>query len=743
MSIGQKVNLWQFLTNKEIVKVEIPEIQRDYVQGREDKKIQFSLERLLNDMYNALFNGRPLDLNYVYGKLENGVFVPIDGQQRLTTLLVLHIYAFAKEKKMQELDVLKNKFIYKTRETTQRFLRALIDYLPQYFDGKNKEIKDYIADSAWFIFLWERDPSVESFLNVIKAIDTKFKDKKFAETLMSDECPITYMGLKIDKMGNENDLYIKMNSRGKSLTDFEVFKSEILDYIESHNNDEYFSRNFIDDFKSLVDTEWMSMIWDVYIVPNKKKYEDSANQDDPAKECDMHYLKLLHWIILNHILPKTNGVYDNHLDGMIYNNGFFNFYNYQQKMDGPKAIKNIYTTFQLLDWLGTNDKADFKTIFENIIAKVEANERKERVILNAVTKYSVVMADKYDIESFGNWFRIINKLVKNTEIDKEDKYCRACQAIEELGDDCFQNSIEYFARMDYEKPNLGFFDGRQIAEEILKARLIMKNNRWAAPIKKAESFWYFEGQIGFMFKLQGISIDCLLCDDETITQFEENWKLIYQLFSEALVKKNDNLFRRALLCFGNYSIEANSSNTFFFEGGNEYYNWRRMLREDKSLSVFKTFFEDLKKNKTVDISLTLKHYIESYSGSDEFLYNLVKVPELFDYMRENRYKYDNESRKNRVVIYKKARLSAEYAEVFTYALLFLLNKRGHKVDYRYGTGYLYMPSSWAYIKKIDDNDMKVEFFNECFYLNDKKLLNNDGSAVNKVKDALALLMTKI
>ena len=560
---------------------------------------------------------------------------------------------------------------------------------------------------------------------------------------MSDECPITYMGLKIDKMGNENDLYIKMNSRGKSLTDFEVFKSEILDYIESHNNDEYFSRNFIDDFKSLVDTEWMSMIWDVYIVPNKKKYEDSANQDDPAKECDMHYLKLLHWIILNHILPKTNGVYDNHLDGMIYNNGFFNFYNYQQKMDGPKAIKNIYTTFQLLDWLGTNDKADFKTIFENIIAKVEANERKERVILNAVTKYSVVMADKYDIESFGNWFRIINKLVKNTEIDKEDKYCRACQAIEELGDDCFQNSIEYFARMDYEKPNLGFFDGRQIAEEILKARLIMKNNRWAAPIKKAESFWYFEGQIGFMFKLQGISIDCLLCDDETITQFEENWKLIYQLFSEALVKKNDNLFRRALLCFGNYSIEANSSNTFFFEGGNEYYNWRRMLREDKSLSVFKTFFEDLKKNKTVDISLTLKHYIESYSGSDEFLYNLVKVPELFDYMRENRYKYDNESRKNRVVIYKKARLSAEYAEVFTYALLFLLNKRGHKVDYRYGTGYLYMPSSWAYIKKIDDNDMKVEFFNECFYLNDKKLLNNDGSAVNKVKDALALLMTKI
>ena len=48
---------------------------------------------------------------------------------------------------------------------------------------------------------------------------------------------------------------------------------------------------------------------------------------------------------------------------------------------------------------------------------------------------------------------------------KEDKYCRACQAIEVLSDDCFQNPIKYFAEMDYNKPNLAFFEGRQIAEE--------------------------------------------------------------------------------------------------------------------------------------------------------------------------------------------------------------------------------------------------------------------------------------
>ena len=740
MSIGQKLNFWQFLTSKEIVKVEIPEIQRDYAQGREDKKVQFSLERLLNDIYNALFDGKPLDLNYVYGKLESGVFVPIDGQQRLTTLLVLHIYVFAKEKKIQELGVLKNKFLYKTRETTKRFLSALIDNLPQYFEGKNGKIKDYIEDSAWFILLWKRDPSVKSFLKVVAAIDLKFRDKKFADILMSDKCPITYMGLEIDKMGNENDLYI--NSRGKSLTDFEVFKSELLDYIESHNNDEYFSKKFIDSFKSLVDTEWMSMLWDVYITQNSK-YKAHSNQDDPAKECDMHYLKLLHWIILNHILPKANDVNDKYLKGMVDNNGFYNFYDYQQKLDGPQAIKNIYTTLQLLDWLRTNDKSDFKTIFETIIPKAEANERKERVILNAITKYSAIMAGQNDVVSFGNWFSIIMKLVKNTEIDKEDKYCRACQAIEVLSDDCFQNPIKYFAEMDYNKPNLAFFEGRQIAEEILKARLIMKNNKWVDPIKKAESFLYFEGQIGFMFRLQGISIDNLLCDDKDIAQFEENWELMRQLFSEVILKKDDNLFRRALLCFGDYSIEANSSNTFFFEGGNEYYNWRRMLREDKSFSVFKTLFEDLKGKKVDGISLTLKKYIENYSGDDEFLYNLIKVPELFGYMRENRYKEDNESRKNRVVIYNKARLSAEYAEIFSYTLSILLSNLGNKVDYHYGTGYLYMPSSLAFIKAINDRDMKVEYYNGCFYMNEEKMLTADGSEVRKVTEALDMVVTQI
>ena len=34
--------------------------------------------------------------------------------------------------------------------------------------------------------------------------------------------------LPIDDMGSAEDLYIKMNSRGKPLTDFETFKAQLL-----------------------------------------------------------------------------------------------------------------------------------------------------------------------------------------------------------------------------------------------------------------------------------------------------------------------------------------------------------------------------------------------------------------------------------------------------------------------------------------------------------------------------------
>ena len=56
----------------------IPLLQRDYVQGGKESVISPFIDSLLDET-------NPSDLNYIYGYTEHGSFIPVDGQQRLTT----------------------------------------------------------------------------------------------------------------------------------------------------------------------------------------------------------------------------------------------------------------------------------------------------------------------------------------------------------------------------------------------------------------------------------------------------------------------------------------------------------------------------------------------------------------------------------------------------------------------------------------------------------------------------------
>ena len=71
----------------------IPKIQRLYVQGRLDKRGEKCLSGFASALVNSVITSSPMLLDFVYGIDANGrskgVFYPLDGQQRLTTLLLL------------------------------------------------------------------------------------------------------------------------------------------------------------------------------------------------------------------------------------------------------------------------------------------------------------------------------------------------------------------------------------------------------------------------------------------------------------------------------------------------------------------------------------------------------------------------------------------------------------------------------------------------------------------------------
>lgn len=92
------ITFWNFLKNNV---VEIPIIQRDYAQGRLGK--EHLRKVFLGNIKKALDTQTSLKLDFVYGATENGNLNPLDGQQRLTTLWLLHWYIALRSKKLNEL----------------------------------------------------------------------------------------------------------------------------------------------------------------------------------------------------------------------------------------------------------------------------------------------------------------------------------------------------------------------------------------------------------------------------------------------------------------------------------------------------------------------------------------------------------------------------------------------------------------------------------------------------------------
>ena len=119
------ISFWDFLNRYNI---ETPIIQRDYAQGRKGKETlrEMFLKNLKNAIDNNLLDKQEiLILDFVYGSVKNGKLQPLDGQQRLTTLWLLHWYVALRAKKMEEAGRLLQKFSYETRMSSRNFFKNL------------------------------------------------------------------------------------------------------------------------------------------------------------------------------------------------------------------------------------------------------------------------------------------------------------------------------------------------------------------------------------------------------------------------------------------------------------------------------------------------------------------------------------------------------------------------------------------------------------------------------------------
>jgi len=306
----------------EVKGITIPIVQRDYAQGRTTAEVNRIRLRFLQVLYEALVDGKHTTLDFIYGNVDNnGLLIPLDGQQRLTTLYLLHYY-IAQHEGVSEDDYsfLKN-FTYETRVSSREFCGHLIQYQP---DFSKDNLSEQIQDEAWFLLEWESAPTVMSMLVMLDAIHAKFKNtENLWNKLMGDA--ITFYFLPLDKMGITDELYIKMNSRGKPLTRFEHFKAELE--LQMKTVDEGCAKRIV----GKMDREWSDLLW---------PYRDSGTGDRQADMLtDDEFLRYIHYI--SDLISYTNDELE------IKDN--FDIIDKQFSMANPKAAENMRLLESLFD----------------------------------------------------------------------------------------------------------------------------------------------------------------------------------------------------------------------------------------------------------------------------------------------------------------------------------------------------------------------------------------------------------
>ncbi len=242
-------------TGQVVERIEIPLIQRDFAQGRQTAKVNEIRATFLSVLHSAVAGDdpRPVSLDFVYGEIERGTLQPLDGQQRLTTLFLLHWYIAARAGELDD-EAPWTRFSYATRQSARRFCERLVKAVPP---NEITSVGEWIRDQSWFLFVWRHDPTIEAMLVMLNAIHEQFRevDPDLTWRRLTDlENPaISFHLLPLPDMGSAEDLYIKMNSRGKPLTDFENFKARFEKTIESSPR--------VDEFAHKVDVEWSDLLW--------------------------------------------------------------------------------------------------------------------------------------------------------------------------------------------------------------------------------------------------------------------------------------------------------------------------------------------------------------------------------------------------------------------------------------------------------------------------------------------------
>lgn len=668
--MSMKQTFWELLDNYE---VEIPIIQRDYAQGRSDTKAVQIRKSFVSNLHSMVINTDVTqDLDFIYGSVKLDKLVLLDGQQRLTTLFLLHWYVSTGLGKQDEAKNKLSKFLYETRVSSREFIVSLIKYSNDIsLVNIQGNLSDSIKDAHWFFSIWCYDPTVQSMLNMLDELHQVFKmslvsdEMLWSKLICSENPPITFHFLNMQDFSLTDELYIKMNARGKALTEFENFKAWLQGYCE--NNDDI---AIPDSFWHSMDKEWTDLFWRL--------------RDKGVYEIDDLFLRCFKSVALANfvqdlVLPSKQLLPDD--DSLVLalrDNNYIPVQIYDEKgcFEG-NTLKELGQFFGLMHQLQISDLGSLEAQLWEQCSKVLEAVLKQKGYLEQARFYALFrfVVDKYitsewskdDLYDLEDWLGVALRLINNTIFDTSISYVRAVQSLALLSKQLKSEVIQSLSTL--EPKDIRYFREEQRIEEIRKAKLVVSDSSWKPLLKEFEQHEYFYGQIGFLLQA---SLD-IKANEYSKDRFLEYATKATALFSDELIETDDFLLQRALLAVEDYLIEDGSNYSFCMgvktNARYRYENWRSVFNDSERVDYLFELLDLIEIGREREGLLNIVNNADTQDWRQYF----IRYPRTIAYCKKRQARFDYDEL-GEIYLLNGLRMSGRHRGLRTYVLYMELEK---------------------------------------------------------------------
>ena len=455
-----------------------------------------------------------------------------------------------------------------------------------------KSFDEAIKDQNWFIRSWCKNATVNNMLGTLKHIHRKINESNINNIwlrLVESTTPsITFAFLQMDETnGLDDDIYIKMNGRGRKLSPFENLKSWMDEKIST--------RPYCEKWRKEMDNDWTSMFWE-----NRNKEQEHPEEIDDEQLFFFYNLLILYHIKTNELLHTIINIREckpylfeelqdffgierkaNDQDvvdiiiGKIQEGGNIPLMWFERLELMPDrfldfafnctcAMVELSKGFNSMELFLGEDKA-YKTTRTYRISMCKGSLDRTLPLVHSRLSYQEGKTSLFD------WMRVMRNLILGTAITK-DNIARILKSIQSYADSCKEKDIyELLSTQSLSVESSGF-NRSQFEEETYKANWIVKDREWTELFNTIEGTSFCRGTIGFVFNY--------LPEYRNKQIFKEYSTLFHLMFGQSGVRYNISQYnlQRSLMCFtSHYGFGYRAGDKLKFMSGRE--EWHKFLND--------------------------------------------------------------------------------------------------------------------------------------------------------------------